>query len=147
AMHERAVDLERVDRQAREAAQGGIAGAKIVDRELHAVSAQLIELLHARFDIVHQHAFGDLQIEPYLLRPELADGAHDDFDEIRAAQLRRRDVDGHSYVRQALFDPGGPIACGAAQCPGADLLDQTQRFEHWYDLPGRDDALLRVSPA
>src|SRR5579859_7482048 len=62
--HERAIDLDLVEREAAQIAQRGIAGAEIVERDLDAELAQLEQHLARRLAALQQHGFGDLELEP-----------------------------------------------------------------------------------
>src|SRR5581483_5581878 len=57
AHDEAAVDLQDVDRQARQVAERAVAGAEVVHRHLDAGAAQRLQLARAFLDVVNQHAF------------------------------------------------------------------------------------------
>jgi hypothetical protein len=61
--HQRAVDLEHVDREAHERAERGEAGAEVVEREGDPRGLALAQLVEAVLALVHQ-GFGDLELEP-----------------------------------------------------------------------------------
>src|SRR5215469_11031827 len=58
------VDLELVDREAAQIAETRIARAEIVERDLDAERAQLVEPRHRVVRILDQHALGDLEHQP-----------------------------------------------------------------------------------
>ncbi|MNH37837.1 hypothetical protein D3C79_987930 [compost metagenome] len=63
AADEGLVDLENVQRQALEVTQGRVAGAEVIDGQLH---AQLFELMQYRqrfFGLAHDEVFGDFQLQ------------------------------------------------------------------------------------
>ncbi len=61
-LHETLVDFQPVERELREVAQRGVAGAEIVQRELHAHAAQRVQRLAGLDRIGHQCGFGQLQL-------------------------------------------------------------------------------------
>ena len=63
AVDERFRDLENVNREAAQIAQGRVAGAEVVDRELDAETPELRELDQGTFGVVEQASLGDLQNE------------------------------------------------------------------------------------
>lgn len=63
AEHEGLVDLQFIDRQPLEVAQGRVAGAEVVDRQAEAEAAQLLQGGHGQLGLVHHGAFGELQAE------------------------------------------------------------------------------------
>ena len=63
-LNEAAVDLDRVERKARQIAERGIAGAEIVQRNAYAHRAQGIQRPDGSAIVVDQHALGDFQFEP-----------------------------------------------------------------------------------
>ena len=62
AVNERAVDLERVERQAVQIAERRIARAKIVDAELDAELLEPVEHIDRVLGVFHRGALGDLQL-------------------------------------------------------------------------------------
>src|SRR5437899_3111701 len=90
---ERAVDLERVDRQLREVRKRGIARAEVVDRDLQPQLADRREFLHGFLYVAHDEAFGDLEIELTAFDSRFLDGAAYGLDEVPLPQLDRRHVD------------------------------------------------------
>ena len=64
AADEGLVDLDLVERRPLQIAEARIAGAEIVERELHADRLQAGEHLVDMVVIAEEHAFGDLQLQP-----------------------------------------------------------------------------------
>ena len=85
-LHERAVELQLVDRQLAQVGQRGVAGAEVVDRDADAERAQLAEDLAGPLAVGHQEVLGDLQLE-HGRRAAVAVAA------VRAAPGRQLDVD------------------------------------------------------
>ena len=63
ALDERAVDLDRVERQVLEVRQGRVAGPEVVEDELDAELAQRPQRSRPGLRLVHQDALGDLELE------------------------------------------------------------------------------------
>src|SRR5690606_4731342 len=107
---EAAVDLQRVHGQRGQAAQRGIAGAEVVDGDLHALRAQVAQLGQLLWRVFLQRALDDLDVEaPVLVRP----GRHRIEEpglELRLPELRRGDVHRDAYRRQALLFPHRAVA-------------------------------------
>ena len=64
ALHEAAVDLDLVEREAPQIAQARIAGTEIVHHDRHAHRLERLQLRHDGFRIAEQQGLGDLQLEP-----------------------------------------------------------------------------------
>src|SRR5215467_5140894 len=62
-LHEGAVDLERVHREALEIAERRVPGAEVVDGEPHAQVLELAELGESGGRVLHHHALRDLELE------------------------------------------------------------------------------------
>src|SRR5260221_2090534 len=90
--HERPVDLKAIDRQAREVAQVRIAGAEIVDGDLHPQLLQAIKDGDRPLAALDQHAFGELELEIARLEARCAQGALDGIHETGTAELDRKSV-------------------------------------------------------
>ena len=70
--HERAVDLDRVEREPPQIAERRIAGAEIVDREAHALGAEIAHDADRQRGVVHRDGFGDLEFERGRIEPACA---------------------------------------------------------------------------
>ena len=75
ALHERAVDLERVDRKLVQVAQRRIAGPEVVEIDFHAEVAQLAEQLRGLVGAVHQRGLRDFEAEVARLQSGAAERA------------------------------------------------------------------------
>ena len=58
---ERAVDLDRLDRELLEVHERRVAGAEVVERQLHAEVAQLVEQRACRLGVLEEEPLGDLE--------------------------------------------------------------------------------------
>ena len=63
AVYERAVDLQRIERQPVQIAEARISGTEIVNAELYAEQFQAVEHVDRMFGIFHGCAFGDLEFQ------------------------------------------------------------------------------------
>ena len=123
-LDEGAIDLDRVDRKLLHQRHRGIAGAEIVDGEAHAAAADDVEQFDRAADVVHHHAFGDLELQQ--LRRHAARGQRvvDVPQQILVRELPRREVDRHRQRRQPLPPPGHVLRAGGLQHPASDRNDQ-----------------------
>jgi len=63
AADEGLVDLQEIQWQALEIAEGRIAGAEIVDRQLYAQALELVQDCQRFFGLAHDEVFSDLQLQ------------------------------------------------------------------------------------
>eukprot|EP01022_Parablepharisma_sp_SALTPOND_P027435 TRINITY_DN665_c0_g3_i1.p1 TRINITY_DN665_c0_g3~~TRINITY_DN665_c0_g3_i1.p1 ORF type:complete len:1952 (-),score=631.07 TRINITY_DN665_c0_g3_i1:246-6101(-) len=146
--HERLVDFKLIQRQPLEVGQGGVTGAEIVQRELHAIGLEGEHLLDDVFDIVHQQALGEFQLEAARIGAGPFDGIEHGLDEIGLAQLRRADIDGNAQVfAVGLVGPGGQLLARGLQHPVAQREDQSGLFGQRDEVARWHHAALRVLPA
>ena len=61
--HERAVDLEHVDGELAEVGERRVAGAEVVDGDLHAEILETRQPVDGGVGVLHEHGFGDLDHE------------------------------------------------------------------------------------
>ncbi len=143
ALHEAAVDLDRRKARARQIAEAGIAGAEIVQAQPDAERQQLFQNLRRAEPFVQEHAFGDLQLQPFGGQARIGERGGDDGDELRVLQLVRRHVDRDADGRRPLrgFGAGGP------HDPFADRPDQARFLGKGHEFLGRDQPQLGVAPA
>ncbi len=96
---ERPVDLELVDRQLLQVGQRAVSRAEVVERDADAERLQLVEEGDGLVRIVDQHRLGDLEPEELGRESALAQRARYGFDDRRAVELARRDVDRDTHTR------------------------------------------------
>ena len=135
AAHERPVDLQAVDRQAAQVAEGGIADPVVVYRELHTHLVQPGETGHRTGRVREHEVLGNLEHE--RRRGRLAAPKHvgDLIGEPRIAQAPRRQVHGNRDRRYAVHT--GPL--------GQRLVEQDQRQRFYQTgLLGELDELPRL---
>lgn len=87
-----AVDLEREQREAVQVAQRRVAGAKVVQRQRHAVAAQLIEQVAGALGVVDQGAFGDFQAQARGRQARGFEHVQQLLAKLRVAKVARRHV-------------------------------------------------------
>ena len=145
--HETPVHLEVVDRKELEVAERRIAGAEVVDGEVHAHRAQIAHELHRLVRIPHHHAFGDFELEDAGFGP----GGLEDFRELGyellLAELDGRKVDRDRHPRQAGILPGLGARADLAQRPQSDRNDQTRFLGEVDEFLREQQAPLGVLPA
>src|SRR5690606_38549599 len=70
-----------------------IAGAEIVDRELHAHRFDREQLLDGAVDVVHDDTLGQLELEQLRRHPALLERVADIVQQMRVLELPRRKID------------------------------------------------------
>src|SRR5439155_20440219 len=81
ALHERPIDLERVDRKLVQVAQRRIPGPEVVEIDFHAEFAQLAEHLRSDVRTVHQGRLRDFETEVARLQSRRVNRLFDDEQE------------------------------------------------------------------
>ena len=147
-LHKAAVNFELVQRQAFQVRQRGVAGAKVVQREAHALRAQRLHGVGGVGDIVQHQAFGQLQDQPVGVSAAAVQGALHLGDKLWVAKLPRADVDRQRQrVGQGVALPALELQAGLLQHPLAQRQDQARAFSNRNKHRRRDAAKLRVRPA
>ncbi len=104
-----AVDLDLVERQRAERAEPRIAGAEIVDRELHAHRAQVLEDAAAMVGIAGRDAFGQLDLERAGAELMALQRALDQDRQIVAFELEPGHVDRDAQIGKPLRRPNSAL--------------------------------------
>src|SRR5712691_9687205 len=146
-VHERAVDLQAVDRQPRQVAQARIACAEIVHGDLHAERFQAIQNIGCLLPILDQHALGELELQTARLELGRAHGALHGFDEAGAAELARGNVYGKAQRSVARLVPGLDLAATLDHGELAQRVDQVRVLGDRHELYRRDPPPPLVTPA
>src|SRR5450759_3779000 len=76
-VNERLVDLQPGDRKALKRTEARIAGSEVVDRELNAQTLQFLHRGDRLFDVLHDQALGQLQLEIFGLQATVLQSADD----------------------------------------------------------------------
>src|SRR5262245_18525982 len=92
-VHEGLVDLEPVDRKLFQIGQAGIAGAEIVERDLHAELLHPPERLQRPLVVLEQNVFGDFQLKQMGRELRVLENAFHRARKIAGLNERGRDVD------------------------------------------------------
>ncbi len=146
--HERAVDLELVQRQLAQVGQRRVAGAEVVQRKRDTLLFQRGHRLRGRCEISHDQAFGQLQAQPRRLHAGLGKNRRQQRDEIRFGELARADVDGQRQAgRCRLALPACQLEAGSAHDPGADLDDEPAFFGDADEVKRQHDLAIGLVPA
>ena len=98
---ERLRDLQKLDRELREAAQRRVARTEVVDRERDTEVAETLHRLHPVVLVPHDAALGDLDRELPRIEPGAREGDREILDEPLVRELAGREVDPEADV------PGG----------------------------------------
>ncbi len=72
AADEGLVDLQEVQGQALEVAEGRIAGAEVINRQLYAQALELMQHIEGFFGLAHDEVLGDLQLQAARFQVVLA---------------------------------------------------------------------------
>src|SRR6185312_12073766 len=128
SLDEGAVDLQRIDRQARQERERGVPGPEVVDRDTHPRLAKPLEPAAARLEVLKQGGLGDLHLDA----PGLAEHSREQLqrllDESAAPQLKGGHIDADPYWTDA---GGAPAPAGLNRLlehPAADRHDEPGRF-------------------
>jgi hypothetical protein len=95
---EGAVELDGVAGDRVQVAEGGVAGAEVVDEDLEALGAQLAELADGEFLARDEGAFGDFELEGAGRQAVAFDAGDDLVGEVHLHELAGREVDADRQV-------------------------------------------------
>ncbi len=145
--HEALVHLQAIERQPAEIGQRGVAGAEVVDGDLHAERADRRQPRAGHAIVLQQHRFGEFQRQvprgQAAVQQDLLQGVL----EIGLDELPRRDVDVDVEAVRQLRQPPGDGVRGFAQHPFAEAQDQIGGFRHGDEHAGRHHAARGALPA
>ena len=99
---ERTVDFDGIHREGGQVAEGGVAGAEIVEGD---PEFQVFDPLKRRYRllcILHEHVFGDLDLKILMPVRNLVQGVADGADNILAGEFVSREVDRHADRSQSV---------------------------------------------
>ena len=126
--------------------EGGVAGAEVIDRDLHAELLDLGEPAGGLLDVAHQRRLGDLDRQRRGVQAAVGERVFDVGRDLIGVELAPGDVDGHAD-RIPGRSPRGALSAGLLQDPPADLRDQPRLLEQRDEVVGLKDAARRVAPA
>ena len=148
--HEAAVDLDGFRREALQVVQRRVAGAEVVDGEADPEPAELVQDVAGPLDVDHQCALGDLEPDAARVERRAGQGIADLLDELGAAELPGREVDGDRQAVGALAEtllPGRQLLHGPVHHQLPDGDDEPGVLRQLDEVGGRDDAPLGMVPA
>src|SRR5919106_269146 len=145
---ERLGDLEHVDREVVQMAQGRIAGAEVVECEPHSELAQLSERLDRRRRILHRAALGDLEDKPIRWGAGVGENRLHVPDEVGASQftLGQVDADHELVVEPVARAPGLELLAGQAENGAPDGPHETGLLRQRDEVFRQDEAANGVAP-
>src|SRR5690348_7553938 len=144
---ERAVDLQRGEREACQAGEARVAGAEVVDRD---ADARLRERAHGTdgvIRILHQLALGDLELDHLRRHARRVEELADARRKVELAELPCREVHCNRQRPRAAALPLADVGARLAQHPFAHRDDEAAILEDRNELSGRDDAAGGMLPA
>ena len=146
--HERAVDLDRVERQLAQVGQRRVAGPEVVEDDADAQRAELLQDAEARLGAVHDAGLGDLQLE----RARLEAGRRRTWP-MPLARSGSRNWRGDRLTLITRFSSGQRwrqqlrLAAGLLEDHPADRDDQLGLLGEGDEVDRQDEAARRVLPA
>jgi hypothetical protein len=149
AVHERLGQLQRVDGQALEVGQGGVAGPEVVDGQVDAEGPEAAEALQHGLLVGGEDALGDLQHQLVRVQAGGVEGAGHILEQVGLLELADRQLDAQERMgleREAALPVAGGLA-GGVQHPAADGHDQAGVLGQGDELARHDQAPLGVVPA
>src|SRR5262249_46658584 len=145
---ERAIDLERVERELAEVAERRVAGPEIVERDPEPHRLERAEQRARRLRVVDERALRDLDLERARVDARLFHDALHVVVEMRIAELPGGDVHREAHGAEAAHAlPLAELVAGLADDPAADPDDEAGLLRDRDELGRRDEAALRVAPA
>jgi len=130
-----------------EAAEAGIAGAEIVQRQADPERAQLVHGGDDDGALIQEHALGDLEHQMVRGQLMLGEDLRDHGGQVDVLEIDRRQVDRDAGNVEPGSPPDRHLPAGLADRPHADLLDQPAFLGKRDEFCRRDLAQHRVMPA
>ena len=121
----------------------GIAGAEIVERDTHALVADMRQRAQGGLVIVEQRGLGNLKFEPFGGKPRIGQCLRNGLRQARVEQLDRRYIDSEVDV----FGPARCILAGAPQYVRTDAGNKAELLRDRDEFGGRYFAMLGASPS
>ena len=139
---EAAVELDLVDRELAKAGQRRQTGAEIVERDPEALLAKRLDRSTAQGAMFDEQFLGDLELDLARLHLFLGADRQQIVDEIRVAELERRQIEGDRKLRPAARGPAG-----VAKSAHAKLADDAAFLGDRDHVQGRHFAEHGMGPA
>ena len=144
--HERAVDLELVDRELAQVGQRRQAGAVVVQGQADADAAEQAQRAHDAGGVAHDDRLGDLQAQARGRQPVAVQELRHPGGEARVEQVGGSDVDPH-LQREAGVAQRGDVGQGELEHPQGQLREQPGVLHGGQEVQRRDQPARRVVPA
>src|SRR5215203_4306553 len=146
-LDERAVDLECRDRKPNEVPEVGIASSEIVDVEIDAEFAELIQHLDRSLLVFEKDRLGDLELQPRRREVGPVQNVLDLIYEERLGELTARQIDAQfQRVYCDLFVDLSDLRAGLVEDELSQRIDEAGFFGERNKFGGKDLAQLRVVP-
>ena len=126
---ERPIDLEALKREVLQIRKRCLAGAKVVDRDLHAGTLERGKHSADAFKIADEDAFGEFKFEELVGEAGFGQNALNTLREAGIAKLDGGDVDGHAKPLAGFSMPFDSLFAGLAKDPQADFDDEAGFFK------------------
>ena len=121
------------------------AGSKIIQADAESKIHQLGK--HApRAVHIHQHAFGNFNVQTFRVNPALADDADDVADHVRLQKMPRRNIDADANRRQTRLVPDCDLPASLCQHPLINRHNQVTFFSNRNKYRRRHDRAA-IAPA
>ena len=143
AVHEAAIDLQRVDREEAQCAERRVAGAEIVDRDAHALGLERAQVVDRAAAGAHRDALGDLDLEVLGGKPRLVEHLLDARHEIGVLELAHGEVHRGAQMRLPAVAPALDLAARLAKHPLAHRHDRARRLREPDELGRRAGSRAR----
>jgi len=147
AIDKAAVDLEALDGELIELAEGRVAGAEVVDGKGDAEPGEQVDLTGGLGEVTHHCGLGDLHAEEMRIDVVCGEGFEDVGGEVWTGDLERRDVDVNAYGWEALLSPASGLCAKLVEDPVAEGDDEAAFFGDCDERGGRDETALGMAKA
>ena len=147
--HERAVDLQQVDRELLEVRERRVAGAEVVDGEPHAEVAQAPQPDRRRGRVLHERALGDLEDQALRLEPAAVEQRLDPVGQAGSSSWRGATftlIDG-AAAAPTRVDPARGLLARGLEHVLADLVDEAGLLRERDERERAERPALGVLPA
>src|SRR5690606_34611439 len=125
--HERAINLDRVERERVQVTERAVARAEIIEAELHTALAQRSESDCGGGRVLDDGALGDLELESARREPRLLEDAIELLMQVRLRELPAGEVHAHRQLAVRIeLVPFAHLSACLAQYPPTDGHDRAR---------------------
>ncbi len=143
---ERAVDLQLVDRHLAQVGERRVAGAEVVDRQVHPELAEAADGRQRAVGIGHEHALGDLELQGIGRQRVGGQQPLDPLGKIAVEQIAHRQVDRDREIA-AVAAPAGALGDRALEHVAGERADQPGLLDRGHERPRSDQPMVGMLPA